>query len=183
MDETLSVLCTLYRNKKEGRLDAKDAKLRLVSVGEKDPQSSERKAYAKAHFNVVDFMGDLGSGITHKYVFRLSRGIKVHAQVRLTWLDAGKCGGDGSSSYAASELSEMSNDSILWSDSDSNDDESASPTVPAPSFAPSCSEPFANEPELIADEISETKTGMVRNADMDSLVAQLSKEKDKYREP
>ena len=128
VNETLSVLCTLYRPKGSGSFDAKDAKLRLVAADRAGGGSGvarmpilASKALAKVHFNVVDFLGELGSGISRAHTFALSGGIQLEAQVRLSWLGpSASVRGGGTSSYGGSELSELSVQSSVWSDSEAD---------------------------------------------------------------
>ncbi|KAK4537510.1 hypothetical protein CDCA_CDCA12G3535 [Cyanidium caldarium] len=136
VNETLSVLCTLYRPKGSGSFDAKDAKLRLVAADRLGGGSGAArtpilasKALAKVHFNVVDFLGELGSGISLAHTFALSGGVQIEAQVRLSWLGpSASAHGGSTSSYGGSELSELSVQSSVWSDSEA---EAEVPTPPA----------------------------------------------------
>jgi 5-methylcytosine-specific restriction endonuclease McrA len=132
LQEILSILCSLYRDRKTGIFDSKDCKLRLLQVQTSSRQEARRttelvpKALEKLHFDVVTFLGEFGSGIRREHVFELSNGSRVFTTVCLSWVGFShpEQQGDRVSSYAPSELSRMSIESTLWSDGSDSSRES-----------------------------------------------------------
>jgi hypothetical protein len=124
LDESLSIICSLYRDRKTGKFESKDCKLRLLTwqaPGKRQPSRGSElssKALEKVHFDLVMFLGELGSGVQREHVFVLSNGSRIFARVCLSWMGSALPSGsrDSVSSYAPSELSQWSVESTLWSD-------------------------------------------------------------------
>lgn len=136
VNQTLSIVCSLYRDRHAGRFDKKDAKLRLLAAGRggggaggDDGKPNTARALAKVHFNVVDFLGELGElgggggcddDVARREVFRMSAGVDIVADVLLTRLDSAS-----SSTTPRASLSHSESSIAHDIDNDDNDHDSA----------------------------------------------------------